>query len=258
MSKRKIHPAIYFILGLALGIGFGLYIGLQSNGDIEASTIIINKESSRIATDTTHKKCLPKKKKKKRRKKPTIHKKEVISIDSTNTDSIKADTNSMDSIINQDSAVVNTNIDSSVSKDAIPTKSITEDTNIDSKSFIDTQLINNEDIVIAEDELIYSEYIIPKGKKNDFLCKTDGRLDSILTNNITTRDQDGIFVEFWRSPLNSTGYKLSNNTLVLYGFYQYKSVTLEYLKNRKLRIQYLSDSFEISCNDEFVSLQISK
>ena len=133
-----------------------------------------------------------------------------------------------------------------------------EDTTANKLIETDTQEFQDNEMIIAQDELIYSEYVIPQGKKNDFLCRTDVTLDSILTNNIVTQDKDGIYLEVWRSPLNSTGYRLTHNTLILYGFYQYKAIRLKYLKNGRLRLQYLSNSYEITCSDEFVSLQISK
>ncbi|RLD42375.1 MAG: hypothetical protein DRI86_11770 [Bacteroidetes bacterium] len=261
------HSKTYFILGLLIGLGVGIIFGLYTKNKesiTELSSVIFNYADSSLNSKNISQnmpkhiieKAKPKKSKKKKRKK------KIVLQDSLHKDSI---TILNDSINSKDTLLIDTC--SSLQNDSLACDTLI-DYNIDSISINDTiTLFQEEDdtttykddeMIIAQDELIYSEYITPQGKKSDFLCSTDGKLDSILTNNIVTRNQEGLFVEFWRSPLNSTGYKLTHNTLILYGFYQYKAVSLKYLKTGRLRIQYLSESFEITCSDKFVPLQISK
>ncbi len=250
MRTSRIHPILYIILGLIAGILIGLYYG-NNNKKLESSVIILKKDNTINKIDKIEK---PIKKAPKKRKKKSHHiKRKIVKVDSIikDTSSILVDTTSIiDSTLSKPKQ-------DSITSDTILTKMI-DDTIIKQASDSNSDSINNEDIIVAQDELIYSEYITPQGKKNDFLCKYDIKLDSILTNNIVTRDHEGIYVEFWRSPLNSTGYKLNHNTLVLFGFYQYKSVNLKYLKNGRLRISYLSNNFEVTCSDEFKTLQLSK
>jgi len=253
--SKNLRPRIYFILGLIIGLAIGLFFGFQSRTHISELSSIVIKETQAIENIDS---IISPKPKKKRRKKKNINKQkeEVIINDSLTNDSIITDTICYSDTLLLDSIQQNAiDIDSSiVNIDSININNIPDT----ASNNLDTLSVIHDDIIIAEDELIYSEYIIPKGNKSDFLCKTNGKLDSILTNNIATNIQDEIYVEFWISPLNSTGYRLSHNTLVLFGFYQYKSIRLEYLKNGQIKLQYLSDTFEISCSDEFVSLQLSK
>ena len=241
------HPRTYFILGLLIGLAVGLFFSIYNKNKEnikELSAVIFSYTDSTINKSTIQK-TKPIRKKKKPKHKNTKPKKAEIIQDSILNDSIKL---SIDSILKTDSIKTDsTLIDSSCinkendwQNDSLQSNIIDSNSIIDSfaikDSTLDTSDFDDKEVIIARDELIYSEYIIPQGKKTDFLCSTFGELDSVLTNNIVTHDQEGIYVEFWQSPLNSTGYKLSHNTLILFGFYQYKSVNLKYLKNGKLKI----------------------
>lgn len=253
LSKLIKHSKTYFILGLAIGLAIGLFFSLyNSNKETisELSYVIFNNKDS-INDNNKTKEIKKKKKKKYKKPKKTIIKEKPSTIDTTILilDSLASDTLSDSTLVEQ--------IDS-LQIDSIDYNQIIKDSLVSNELVEDTQLEQNIEMVIAEDELIYSEFIIPQGDRNDFLCKAFGEIDSILTNNTITHKQEGIYVEFWQSPLNSTGYKLSNNTLVLYGFYQYEKLNLKYLKNGQLLISYLNNKFKVNCSDEFVSLQISK
>jgi len=253
------HSKTYFILGLLIGLGFGLIFSIYSGNKEKIdnlSSVIFNYSDSTINKKSTDVKPIITKKRVPKKKRQLANK---ITKDSTVNDSITLKT---DSILQNDT-IVDSNLTSKIDSSFADTLSYNQidstylDDSIYKKSN-DSSSFQDNDMMIAQDELIYSEYIIPQGKKSDFLCKTFGELDSVLTNNIVTHEQEGIYVEFWRSPLNSTGYKLSHNALVLYGFYQYKDINLKYLKNGRLKISYLNNTFEITCSDEFVPLQITK
>ncbi|MBA3663755.1 MAG: hypothetical protein H0W61_06050 [Bacteroidetes bacterium] len=53
------------------------------------------------------------------------------------------------------------------------------------------------------------------------------------------------FVEFWRTPLNSKGYRFSKNKIMLYGFMDYTNVSLYQLENE----------FYIKCTDQVYKIQ---
>lgn len=84
-----------------------------------------------------------------------------------------------------------------------------------------------DDIVVRKDELI-SEKVVS-------LVNLDGTnlIDSIRSKEAGIREEPGksITVEFWQSPLNYKGYKLSRNRLVLFGFDQEEQVSLYRLDN---------------------------
>jgi len=257
------HSKTYFILGLLIGLGFGLIFSIYSGNKEKIdnlSSVIFNYSDSTFNKKTKiAKPIITKNKVKKKKKKKHNQIVNKISKDSIQKDSLSLKT---DSILYNDT-ILDSNLTYQIDSSFTDTLSYNK---IDS-TYLDDSIYNkyndslsfqDNDMMIAQDELIYSEYIIPQGKKSDFLCKTFGELDSVLTNNIVTHKQEGIYVEFWRSPLNSTGYKLSHNALVLYGFYQYKDINLKYLKNGRLKLSYLNNTFEITCSDEFIPLQITK
>lgn len=138
----------------------------------------------------------------------------------------------------------------------------------DSLEFVEDTLIPTKQVIVSSDgskirvsknELVYAAYIQPSGNPSDFYCNTDTELDSLLVGNYTPKPTDmGIHVEFWSSPLHATGYQLSKNKLLLYGFYEYKNVKLKYLQSGKLQLTYFENDYELSCGGEFVPLVIKK
>lgn len=89
---------------------------------------------------------------------------------------------------------------------------------IDSISLMNPE--NNEDIIVKKDELlmvknidvIYVNQAISSGKnaKDSLLHQTSGIRDD---NNV----KFSYSMEFWKSPINYKGYKMSKNKIVLYG-----------------------------------------
>jgi hypothetical protein len=53
------------------------------------------------------------------------------------------------------------------------------------------------------------------------------------------------FIEFWKTPLNSRGYRFTKNKVMLYGFMDYTNVSLYQLDNE----------FYIKCTDQVYKLQ---
>lgn len=253
------YSRTYFIIGLLLGLLLGIYVSLkfiQQDNSIDYMPISIQ-----TVTDTATK-IKVKKRKKKPIKKSVVKirnnsKKKIAKNDSLTNDSISLDTN--DIIIESDSIQ---NVNDSINLKTISNKpdSIINEPN-DSLRYEVLKVGNKDsdnDIHIAKNELIYAIFVRPQGNRNDFLCSTNynSKRDSLLINNIKDSDEDGLYVEFWRSPINYTGYKLSHNTLVLFGIYQYTSIQLKYLKNGVLELEYLDNKYNLKCSEDFIPINL--
>lgn len=139
---------------------------------------------------------------------------------------------------------------SSEKKSGIKTK---HSPNINYKE-VDALLKEGDDFSVAKEELLSVKNIklidldIPK--KQDTLV---GQLAGI-----TTADYPNLFfVEFWKTPLNSKGYRMTRNRVILYGLSDFSSITIYkvddnfYLKNDEF-------VYKISVGTEFKSLEIVK
>lgn len=62
---------------------------------------------------------------------------------------------------------------------------------------------------------------------------------------VETNYSDLYFVEFWKTPLNSKGYRFTKNKVMLYGFMDYTNVSLYNLDNE----------FYIKCTDQVYKLK---
>lgn len=78
--------------------------------------------------------------------------------------------------------------------------------------------------------------------KNIKLIDLDSYQKDTLTEKlagINTEHSNLFFVEFWKTPLNSKGYRMTKNKIILYGFSDFSSVSIYkvddgyYLKNRE-------------------------
>ena len=118
----------------------------------------------------------------------------------------------------------------------------------------------NNIIRVSKNELLYVMQIKPEGNASDFYCRKNKKLDSLLMDNYTPTEDldDQIRVEFWASPLNSVGYVLNKNRLVLFGFYQYNRLKLKYLENGTLQMNYINNEYVLQCSDVFQSLIIKE
>ena len=135
--------------------------------------------------------------------------------------------------------------------------SIIEDTN-DVSDHIYVKSGGGE-IRVAENELLATKYIKPKGNPANFYCRTDSKLDSLLVDNyVPDKKDDKIRVEIWASPINTIGYRLSKEKLVLFGFYDFKNLNLYYLDEGGLQMKYLNNTYLLECGDEFKTLHINR
>lgn len=113
-------------------------------------------------------------------------------------------------------------------------------------------LLNDEDIKIAEEELLSVKNIkvidLDANQKRDTLT---GQLAGVSSTDYPNL----FFVEFWKTPLNSRGYRMTRNRVILYGLSDFSSVTIYkvddnyYLKNDAV-------VYKISSGSEFKSMEL--
>lgn len=95
-------------------------------------------------------------------------------------------------------------------------------------SEVDSLIRDNTDINVATEELqsvksVKIIHINPAENENDSLAAEIA--------GVKEKTSDLYFIEFWKTPLNSKGYRFSKNKVLLYGFLDYSSVSLYELDN---------------------------
>jgi len=113
-------------------------------------------------------------------------------------------------------------------------------------------LLNEEDITVAQEELLSVKNI--KVIDLDANLKRD-TLTGQLAGVSSTDYPNLFFVEFWKTPLNSKGYRMTRNRVILYGLSDFSSITIYkvddnyYLKNDDF-------VYKISAGTEFKSMEL--
>ncbi len=92
---------------------------------------------------------------------------------------------------------------------------------------VDSLIKTDSEINVAKEELLAVKHVKPI-RIDD---KSSGS-DSIAANlvNVEQTHTDLYFVEFWKTPLNTRGYRFTRNKLMLYGFADY-NILLYHLEN---------------------------
>ncbi len=93
---------------------------------------------------------------------------------------------------------------------------------------VDSLIKQDADINIATDELL-SVKNIKVINLTDNLSSKDSLAAKLA--HVEESNSDLYFVEFWKTPLNSKGYRFSKNKIMLYGFMDYNNVLLYQLDN---------------------------
>ena len=90
-------------------------------------------------------------------------------------------------------------------------------------SEVDSLIKEDSDINIASDELLTVKNIkiIQLG---EFIPSKDS--SDIQKTRLDDTNSDLYFVEFWKTPLNSKGYRFTKNKIMLYGFDDFSNLTL--------------------------------
>lgn len=113
-------------------------------------------------------------------------------------------------------------------------------------------LLKEEDIHIAQEELLSVKNI--KVIDLDATTKRD-TLTGQLAGVTSAEYPNLFFVEFWKTPLNSKGYRMTRNRVILYGLSDFSSITIYkvddnfYLKNDDV-------VYKISSGTEFKPMEL--
>ena len=113
-------------------------------------------------------------------------------------------------------------------------------------------LLKEDDITVAQEELL--------SVKNIKVINLDGssKRDTLTGQlaGVTNSDYPNLFfVEFWKTPLNSKGYRMTRNRVILYGLSDFSSITIYkvddtyYLKNDDV-------VYKISSGTEFKPMEL--
>ena len=111
---------------------------------------------------------------------------------------------------------------------------------------VDSIINSDESINIAVDQMLSSKQI-KIIQLNDFMDK-----DSLAQNlaGVNTSSSESYTIEFWRTPLNSKGYRFVKNKIMLYGFNDHNNVLL-YLLNSRYFIKSFEVVYELENSSEF-------
>ena len=119
-------------------------------------------------------------------------------------------------------------------------------------SEVDALLKEEEAIHVAQEELLSVKNI--KVINLDVKSKKDTLTGQLA--GVTSADYANLFfVEFWKTPLNSKGYRMTRNRVILYGLSDFSSITIYkvddnyYLKNDDL-------VYKISSGTEFKPMEL--
>jgi hypothetical protein len=120
----------------------------------------------------------------------------------------------------------------------------------------------NEEIIVKQDQLMIGTTIVVEDKSaggtegkdnqltNGALSKLNPSSDLPEEEKVTSDYQ----VEFWVSPINYRGYKMSKNKLILFGIDEPEAVKL-YRVNDALYMSYLKDYYRLNASFDFMSYQ---
>jgi len=106
--------------------------------------------------------------------------------------------------------------------------------------------------LIEQDKLLHTKIITIKNF-NEPVSSTSRKLDSLLGNGSPQQLDHYFFIEFWESPLNSVGYKMGKNKIMLYGIRSYDLVGLVRHKD-KMYLRYLNEYYPIEITTSFKPL----
>ena len=89
-------------------------------------------------------------------------------------------------------------------------------------------LINEEEVTVAKEELLSVKNIkvidLDATSQKDTLT---GQLAGVTSSDFPNL----FFVEFWKTPLNSKGYRMTRNRVILYGLSDFSSITIYKVEN---------------------------
>jgi len=137
----------------------------------------------------------------------------------------------------------------------IPNKYLKDDNNetYSDSSFSNENSINEEDdIVVAQDELISAKRFAIDGTPKTNSNKKN--LDSLLVDDVNTSSnkntEGNLLIEFWKSPINFKGYKFDDKKLVIFGYGDYE-VQKVFNYNNELFLKCRNEFFKLTPDENF-------
>jgi hypothetical protein len=106
---------------------------------------------------------------------------------------------------------------------------------------VDSLIKQDSELNVATDELLSV-----KNVKVIKIGDTNSGSDSLAANlaGVKENSTNLYFIEFWKTPLNSKGYRFTKNKVMMYGFIDFNNVVLYELEN----------SYYIKCSDQVFKL----
>jgi hypothetical protein len=109
---------------------------------------------------------------------------------------------------------------------------------------------DNQNYQLAKDKLLNTRVFTLKiAPESD----NDRRLDSLLGNTSTPPSKQQLFVEFWESPLNTVGYKMGKNKIMLYGIRSADFADIIRIRG-KIYLRYLNEYYPLELTSSFKPL----
>jgi hypothetical protein len=130
----------------------------------------------------------------------------------------------------------------------------TNDVSKDADQKMATDMSSNPDnVTVATDQMVLDTFLsvdrrVYMRKPKQYQTRPD---DTYAV--ITTNDKRNLEVQYWKSPVNYNGYKLTKNSLTLYGNYDASKISFQELNNI-LFMKYNNAYYRLSPGDNFVSL----
>lgn len=106
---------------------------------------------------------------------------------------------------------------------------------------VDSLINSNDELKIASEELISVKNV----KLINFNNAPPSDTLTAKLAGVNSSKNDLYFIEFWKTPLNSKGYRFTKNKVMLYGFVDYINIDLYELDN----------SYYIKCSDQVYKLE---
>lgn len=144
------------------------------------------------------------------------------------------------------------------SKETTKPLSVTVDTNLstpNSNEVSNYTIANEENINVLKEELVGVKNIYLK----DFDASVDnkGISDSVLTamsGISSSKKNDFYMIEFWKTPLNSKGYKMTRNRVLVYGLKEKEDIALVKL-NDNYYLKNNSEVYKLNYSPDFKPME---
>jgi len=111
---------------------------------------------------------------------------------------------------------------------------------------------DRETYSLARDKLIHSR-IINVSLLQTSKSESERILDSVLGNTANNLKEQVFYVEFWESPLNSVGYKMSKTRIVFYGIKIHELAEINHHRG-KFYLRYMNELYPLKFTNTFKPL----